>query len=74
MPGSNEVVLLKMVGSCKSQYSDKKKAEEIQKVKNCILTEFNIISMLRGFQVFAVITACTNIKYQFPDVKKKWKG
>ena len=47
-PGSDEVVLLKVLAAKKADYADSEKAEEIRQGKMLLHTEFSILSLLHG--------------------------
>lgn len=47
-PGSDEVVLLKVLAAKKADYANSDKAEEIRQGKMLLHTEFTILSMLHG--------------------------
>lgn len=47
-PGSDEIVLLKVLAASKADYDNIDKAEEIRQGKMLLLTEFTILSMLHG--------------------------
>lgn len=47
-PGSDEVVLLKVLAAKKADYADSDKAEEIRQGKMLLHTEFSILSLLHG--------------------------